>query len=278
MTQPADYDFDDVPEDENPEPIEAQEAEDQPEPEPEAEEGSESSEDSAEAHDKPTFTEEQQRIFDEAIGKKVFKLREKEREAEQLRKRLEELEQPQTRSRPQVPPLPDPFAVSDDEYKRQIMHREQALIAAAAYDAQAQMLQKQQAQVAQEAAQKQQEVLVEKVQSYTQRAKTLGVKAEELQAAGSIVGQFGIDDSLVQYILEDDHGPLITKYLSQNVTELDALRHMHPTMAAVRIATQIKAKAVALKPKLTNAPDPIRRPLPTGAQVQPKGPKGATFE
>ena len=278
MTQPADYDFDDAPEDENPEPIEAQEAEDQPEPEPEAEEGSESSEDSAEAHDKPTFTEEQQRIFDEAIGKKVFKLREKEREAEQLRKRLEELEQPQTRSRPQVPPLPDPFAVSDDEYKRQIMHREQALIAAAAYDAQAQMLQKQQAQVAQEAAHKQQEVLVEKVQSYTQRAKTLGVKAEELQAAGSIVGQFGIDDSLVQYILEDDHGPLITKYLSQNVTELDALRHMHPTMAAVRIATQIKAKAVALKPKLTNAPDPVRRPMPSSAQVKPKGPKGATFE
>lgn len=278
MTQPADYDFDDAPEDENPEPIETQEAEDQPDVEEDVEDDSESSEDSGETHDKPTFTEEQQRIFDEAIGKKVFKLREKEREAEQLRKRLEELEQPQTRSRPQVPPLPDPFAVSDDEYKRQIMHREQALIAAAAYDAQAQMLQKQQAQVAQEAAQKQQEVLVEKVQSYTQRAKTLGVKAEELQAAGSIVGQFGIDDSLVQYILEDDHGPLITKYLSQNVTELDALRHMHPTMAAVRIATQIKAKAVALKPKLTNAPDPVRRPMPSSAQVKPKGPKGATFE
>ena len=98
------------------------------------------------------------------------------------------------------------------------------------------------------------------------------------QAAGAIVGQFGIDDSLVQYILEDDHGPLITKYLSQNVTELDALRHLHPTMAAVRIATLIKSKAVALKPKYTNAPDPIRRPMPSSAQVKPKGPKGATFE
>jgi hypothetical protein len=158
------------------------------------------------------------------------------------------------------------------------MHREQALISAAAYDARMQMLQNQQAQIAHQAAQKQQEVLVEKVQSYAQRAKTLGVKAEELQAAGSIVGQFGIEDSLVQYILEDDHGPLITKYLSQNIGLLDNLRNMHPTRAAVIIATEMKSKAAALKPKFTNAPDPIRRPQPSGVQVKPKGPKGATFE
>jgi len=278
MTQPADYDFDDTPEEQEQEPVETNETEDQPDTEQDVEEDSESSTDSEETHDKPIFTEKQQRIFDEAIGKKTFKLREMEREAEQLRKRLEEIERPVTQSRPQVPALPDPFAVSDEEYKRQIMHREQALISAAAYDMRMQMLQNQQMQIAQEAAQKQQEVLVEKVQSYAQRAKTLGVKAEELQAAGSIVGQFGIEDSLVQYILEDDHGPLITKYLSQNIGLLDSLRQMHPTRAAVIIATEIKSKAAALKPKFTNAPDPIRRPQPSGVQVKPKGPKGATFE
>jgi hypothetical protein len=278
MTQPADYDFDDTPEEQEQEPVETNETEDQPDTEQDVEEDSESSTDSEETHDKPIFTEKQQRIFDEAIGKKTFKLREMEREAEQLRKRLEEIERPVTQSRPNVPALPDPFALSDEEYKRQIMHREQALISAAAYDARMQMLQNQQMQIAQEAAQKQQEVLVEKVQSYAQRAKTLGVKAEELQAAGSIVGQFGIEDSLVQYILEDDHGPLITKYLSQNIGLLDNLRNMHPTRAAVMIATEIKSKAAALKPKFTNAPDPIRRPQPSGVQVKPKGPKGATFE
>ena len=276
MTQPANYDIDDTPD--PPEQINEQEAEDQPDIEVDVEEDSESSEDSGETHEKPIFTEKQQKVFDDAIGKKVFKLREKEREAEQLRKRLEDYEQPQTRSRPQVPTLPDPFAVSDEEYKRQMMHREQALISASAYDTQVQMLQYQQKQLAQEAEQKQQEILVEKVQSYAQRAKTLGVKAEELQAAGAIVGQFGIDDSLVQYILEDDHGPLITKYLSQNVQELDSLRNLHPTTAAVRIATLIKSKAVALKPKYTHAPDPVRRPMPSSAQVKSKGPKGATFE
>jgi hypothetical protein len=278
MTQPADYDFDDSPDEQEQEPVETNETDDQPDIDDDVEEDSESSTDSEETHDKPIFTEKQQRIFDEAIGKKTFKLREMEREAEQLRKRLEEIERPVTQSRPNVPALPDPFAISDEEYKRQIMHREQALISAAAYDARMQMLQNQQAQIAHQAAQKQQEVLVEKVQSYAQRAKTLGVKAEELQAAGSIVGQFGIEDSLVQYILEDDHGPLITKYLSQNIGLLDNLRNMHPTRAAVMIATEIKSKAAALKPKFTNAPDPIRRPQPSGVQVKPKGPKGATFE
>ena len=278
MTQPADYDFDDTPEEQVQEPVETNETEDQADIEEDVEEDSESSTDSEGTHDKPIFTEEQQRVFDDVIGKKTFKLRQKEREADELRKRLEAHERPVTQSRPNVPALPDPFAVSEEEYKRQIMHREQALISAAAYDTRMQMLQNQQAQIAQEAAQKQQEVLVEKVQSYAQRAKTLGVKAEELQAAGSIVGQFGIEDSLVQYILEDDHGPLITKYLSQNIGLLDNLRNMHPTRAAVMIATEIKSKAAALKPKFTNAPDPIRRPQPSGVQVKPKGPKGATFE
>ncbi len=244
----------------------------------EQETASEPSPDSGETHEKPIFTEEQQRIFDEAIGKKVFKLREKEREAEQLRRQLEELRQPETRSRPSIPEMPDPFAVTDEEYKRRIREREQALISAAAYDAQQQVLEQQQRAMAAEAARKQQEVMTEKVQSYSERAKTLGVRPDELQAAGAIVGQFGMDDSLVQYILEDDHGPLITKYLSQNIQELDNLRYMHPTMAAVRIATQIKAKAAALKPKLTNVPNPIRTPQPTGIAPKPKGPRGATFE
>ena len=75
MTQPADYDFDDSPDDENQEPIETQEAEDQPDVDTDVEDNSESSEDSEGTHDKPIFTEAQQKVFDDAIGKKVFKLR-----------------------------------------------------------------------------------------------------------------------------------------------------------------------------------------------------------
>lgn len=275
MTQPDKYQIEVGDETQETEVIqEVQEVEESEEQETAAE----PSTDSGETHDKPIFTEQQQRIFDEAIGKKVFKLREKERETEQLRRQLEEFQKTETRSRPFIPDMPDPFAVTDEEYRRKVREREQALISVASYDAQQQMVEQHRRAVAEQAAQKQQEVLVEKVQSYSERAKTLGIRPDELQAAGAVVGNFGIDDSLVQYILEDDQGPLITKYLSQNVQELDNLRYMHPTQAAVRIATLIKSKAAALKPRLTNVPNPIRQPQPTGIAPKPKGPRGATFE
>ena len=226
-----------------------------------------------------TFSEEQQRILDEAVGKKVFKLREKEREAEALKKRLEELEAriPEQR-RPNVPDIPDPFAVSDEEYKRQLYQRDEALKQAIAYDQQQQMLKQQQQQLEQQRLQKQQEVLTEKVQSYSQRAVKLGIKAEELQAAGNTIAQFGIHDDVASYILEEDSGPLITTYLSKNLLELEKVREMSPAAAAVYIATTVKQKAAALKPKVNSAPDPLEQPHGAGTAPKPRGPSGATFE
>ena len=226
-----------------------------------------------------TFSEEQQRILDEAVGKKVFKLREKEREAEALKKRLEELEAkiPEQR-RPNVPDIPDPFAVSDEEYKRQLYQRDEALKQAIAYDQQQQMLKQQQQQLEQQRLQKQQEVLTEKVQSYSQRAVKLGIKAEELQAAGNTIAQFGIHDDVASYILEEDSGPLITTYLSKNLLELEKVREMSPAAAAVYIATTVKQKAAALKPKVNSAPDPLEQPHGAGSAPKPRGPSGATFE
>ena len=118
-----------------------------------------------------TFSEDQQRILDEAVGKKVFKLREKEREAEALKKRLEELEAkvPEQR-RPNVPAIPDPFAVSDEEYRRQLYLRDEALKQAIAFDQQQQMLKQQKEQLHYQQQQKQQEALTERVQSYSQKA------------------------------------------------------------------------------------------------------------
>ena len=241
---------------------------------------SDPSPDTGESQEKQiTFSEEQQRIFDEAVGKKVFKLREKEREAEALKKQLEEIQArlPQE-TRPVVPDLPDPFASSDEEYRRRLQERERAISEAAAYDARQQLVYAQQRQAEQEVARQRQAALEEQVKSYAQRATTLGVKPEELQVAGNIVAQFGIDDTLVNYILQDDQGPLITKYLSQNLTELENIRSLPPTMAAVRIATQVKAKAAALKTKVNQAPKPIQTPHGAGVAPKPRGPQGATFE
>ena len=125
---------------------------------------------------------------------------------------------------------------------------------------------------------REQEALNEKVASYSQRAVKLGISSEELQAAGNQVASFGMADEVVNYILEDDLGPAITKYLSQNITELDTIRSMAPAQAAVRIATHVREKAAALKPKVNAAPDPVDQPAKAGVAPKGRGPKGAIFE
>jgi hypothetical protein len=243
---------------------------------------SESSTDTEEVQEKqtkPVFDEQQQQVFDKAIADKVFKLREKEREAEQLKQRLENLEQQiPKQERPNVPKEPDPYALSDQEYQRQLRMRDEAIARQAAFDAQQRYQQQEAQRLQQEQLMKEQEALNEKVSTYSQRAVQLGISNEELQAAGNAVASFGIADDVVNYILEDDLGPAITKYLSQNVTELDTIRAMSPAQAAVRIATHVREKAAALKPKVNAAPDPVEQPAKAGVAPKARGPKGAIFE
>jgi len=260
------------------EPLETEDQEEQEEtPDPDSESATDSVNS---AHEKQVeFTEEQQKVFNDAVGKKVFKLREKEREAEQLRRRLEELEAkiPQ-QGRPVVPESPDPFALSDTEYRQKLVQRDQAIREAAAWEAQQQALQWQRQQAQFEQQQRQQERQQAEVVAYADRAKKLGVAAAELQEAGTLVAGYGIDPALVEMILADDHGPLLTKYLAKNQLELERLVQMPITMAAVRLATDLKAKAVAMKPKVTKTPDPLNQPRNSGVSPKPRGPSGATFE
>jgi flagellar biosynthesis GTPase FlhF len=228
---------------------------------------------------KPVFDEQQQQVFDKAIADKVFKLREKEREAEELKQRLQSLEQQiPKQERPSVPKEPDPYALSDQEYQQQLRMRDEAIARQAAFDAQQRFQQQEAQRLQQEQLMREQEALNEKVATYSQRAVQLGISNEELQAAGNAVASFGISDDVVNYILDDDLGPAITKYLSQNVTELDAIRAMSPAQAAVRIATHVRDKAAALKPKVNAAPDPVEQPAKAGVAPKARGPKGAIFE
>ena len=228
---------------------------------------------------KPVFDEQQQQVFDKAIADKVYKLREKEREAEELKQRLQSLEQRMPKQeRPSVPKEPDPYALSDQEYQQQLRMRDEAIARQAAFDAQQRFQQQEAERLQQERLMREQEALNEKVATYSQRAVQLGISNEELQAAGNAVASFGIADDVVNYILEDDLGPAITKYLSQNVTELDTIRAMSPAQAAVRIATHVREKAAALKPKVNAAPDPVEQPAKAGVAPKARGPKGAIFE
>lgn len=250
------------------------------EPSPEVDEDSDSAPDTGGNQEKHIeFTAEQQEIFNKTVGVKVAEKRAIEKEKLRLEKELEELRaKVPTQSKPDVPDLPDPFALSDEEYKQRLQQRERALIEAAQYDARQKAIEESQRQAAYQQQMKQQEELNASIKSYAERATQLGIKPEELQVAGNTVAQFGMDDSLVSYILADDHGPLITKYLSNNLTELDELSRMSPTLAAAKIATTVKQKAASLKPRINGAPDPLDPPRGAGSSPKPKGPQGATFE
>jgi hypothetical protein len=250
---------------------------------------SDSSPDTEEAQEKQTkpdwqkvrarFDPVQQEAYDRGVAEKVKKLREKELEAEQLKQRLESLErQMPKQERPNVPKEPDPYALSDQEYQQQLRMRDEAIARQAAFDAQQRFQQQEVQRLQNEQLYKEQEALNEKVTTYSQRAVQLGISNEELQAAGNQVAAFGMSDDVVNYILDDELGPAITKYLSQNVTELDTIRSMSPAQAAVRIATHVREKAAALKPKVNAAPDPVEQPAKAGVAPKARGPKGAIFE
>jgi hypothetical protein len=225
--------------------------------------------------EKVTFTEAQQKVIDDLASKKTFKVREAERKAEQLQQELEAVQAKIPKeTRPDIPTLPDPYS---DDYEAQLAARDDKIRAAAAYDANESIRQQQAQQAQLESQQAQQAALTEKIDTYTSRAKLLGVDAQGLQAAAGIIQQYGIDDSVAMHIINDEHGPLITKYLSQNPTALDHIARSDPMSAAVYISTEVKAKASALSKKPPTAPDPVETLSGSGVAPGQRGPKGATF-
>jgi hydroxylamine reductase (hybrid-cluster protein) len=238
------------------------------------------SQDSDSAPDSEKFSAAQQQKFNDAIGKKVRQTRDMERRADELQRQVDELQaRVPVEQRPVVQAAPDPFSISDEEYRRSLAQRDQQVLAQANFDHQRLQQQEHQQRLLHEQAQQQHRKQDEKIQDYAGRAAKLGIKAADLQVAGNAVGQYGISAELGQYILESEQGPLITTYLANNPIELDELRHLSPAQAAVVVETQIKQKAIASQPKkVTDTPDPLERPHSAGKASSKRGPQGATFE
>jgi len=256
------------------EPLEVEESEDHPQ------DDSESSPDkTGKVPAKVEFTDEQQKIFDETVGSKVFKQREAERKAERLQAELDDLRAKQQADRPPVvPEIRDAYNLTDEQLAQAMRTRDKAIQARAEWDANQRAQQQRAEDIKHQAETARIESLNKNIDTYRGRAATYGIKPEELQAAGNTVANYGIHDDLVQFILDDDHGPLITKYLSRNPVELEELSRLSPAAAAVRIERIVRGKALALKPKVTATPDPTDRPRGSGVSPKERGPIGATFE
>lgn len=241
-----------------------------------AEGPSESSTDSGENHEnKITFTDEQQRVINDLAAKKTFKIKEAEREAERLRRELEEARAklPQE-TRPDIPPIPDPY---DDDYEARLKERDEALRRATEYDLRQQVIQQQQQAAQQQKLQQEQEALVARATAYSENAAKKGIKPDQLQAAGGVVAQFGLRDDVASEMLADADGPLMTVYLASNPQAIEELNSAGPVQLG-SIYAKVKQAAAGVAPKSTSAPEPSDPLKGSGVIPRERGPKGATFE
>lgn len=226
----------------------------------------------------PVETSDAEKEQQKIIAEHAFKRREAERKAAELERKVQELSRPTQQDRPVVPDLKDPFTLNEQQLADQLKERDAAVQRAAEWDAQQRANNEQRLSLEAERNRQQQEALAKSIKDYSGRAVQLGMKPEELEQAGTLVGRFGLPDDVVKMILDDDQGPLITKYLANNIQELDSLAGLTAFQAGIRIATTIKQKAAALKPKVSSAPAPTTQVRGVGMVPKDYGPEGAIYE
>lgn len=202
------------------------------------------------------------------INKEHFEKQQAKREAAEYKQKLEAYEEQQREQMAaqvgNIPPMPDAF---DDDYEEKVKKRDEALVAQANFNAQNQAYLQQQQFNQQQEAQAKAEKLQKSMVSYSSKATELGIKQEELQAAGNTVAQYGLSDDLVMYILADSDGPLITKHLAANPQEGFELANMSP-YGVGQFLDGIKQKASALKPKTSKAPKPATNLTGNGVDAE----------
>lgn len=205
---------------------------------------------------KVEFTPEQQEVFNASISKKVAKQKQAEREAEEARQRAAELEEKlkaaQQPERPTVPPKPDdPF---DDDYAQRMDAWATATAEQKAYDEQVSWQERQAAEAQQAEHVRQQQAYQQKATEFFDRGDKLGISQVELGQANQQINAFNLHQDVVDHLVDDERGPEMALYLSQNLGDLDAVANMTPTKAAVYLETVVKPKSRREPPKVTPPP------------------------
>lgn len=231
----------------------------------------------------PEFTPEQQAYINEHIvARQRARAGQFEERAQQLEQELERLrsqqQQPVAASpdgAPEVPPLPD---IWEPDYEQKLAARDEAIAKRKEWEIEQRYQKQQQEWEQQQQIQQQMQALQGRVQSYSERAEKLGVNAQQLAAAGNFLAQVGLPDGVTEYVLDEEHGPLITMHLAQNTADLQALSQLSPIKAAVYIDRQIKPKVARAIQRKASAPEPTETLKGSGAPPKQRGPQGAVYE
>lgn len=207
-----------------------------------------------------------------AMAEKAFKEREARRRADELEKRLKELESKDS-SVVNVPEMPDPF---DDDYSQKMAARDEALLKKARFDAVEANRIEQQAITQRDNERKEYERLQALQSQFAENGKRLGVDSKALDEAQDALISYGVSGELATTLLNDPEGPLLVQYLAANPLDLYDITNANPLQAGLLLG-KAKSKVSSLKPKPSSAPDPATVLEGRGVPKKERGPAGAVY-
>lgn len=229
----------------------------------------------------PEQVDEEKKVkTQEAFNKQYGKTKQAERERDALQEQINEANKAQNVPPPEVGSFPNEFDYdSTEDFEAAKTNFVNNVKANATHQANIDAVTQQQ-QNAQLAAQQQQQTTDnEMAQKLLNKAKSYNITEQDVQQHAQTVINYGIDPNAFRMIAGDEESPLILKHLASNSQDVAALSTMNPYEAGVFIMNTIKPKAIALKPKASNAPAPGDDIEGGNADLNRDDPliKGATF-
>jgi len=220
-----------------------------------------------------------QEAVNTAIGKQHQKFQDEARKSAGLQTELdaanERLAAYEATSEPIIPEIPETF---DPEFHEKMAVRDAAIKAKADWDSDAAGKVSKDAEKATNDANAANATIAEKATKFRENATKMGLDVPELQKAEQVVASYGISPQIASHILGQEQGPLIVKYLSENIMVLNELTQLSPIDAAVKISTSITAAASKLRTG-SKAPDPLELEVGKGVtEGDSEYLKGVTFE
>ena len=209
---------------------------------------------------KELSAEERQNDLEKKLAEQSFNTRRERRKREQAQAELAAFKNQQNQQvseRPHVPDVPDQY---DEAYSEKMRARDEAVRNAERHDYEAEYANQQQ----QNAYRAEKAAMVaagdKMAEDFGEKGRKLGLSADEIQHHGARMQEAQVLTAQdASFILTDDQGPLITKYLSENLAALETLASLPPGSSARMsyLLNDVKAKATKLKAKTTSTPDPI---------------------
>ena len=177
---------------------------------------------------------------------------------------------------PTVSEMPDRFDMSDEEFNAALQKRDTQRQELSDHNA-AQKARQTASQAANDKALEDANAKIKEAgDSFRKKADQLGISKEIQDSSAQTVMNYGVSNDLLVHICGYDDSPLIMQYLASNPAELHELAGMGLAQAAIHVDGAISKKSAALRPKTSNAPDPVV-PL-SGNGVDPNASKHPAFK